>query len=226
MLATGGISEGISTDVWSDYECRASPPDVVVCSDPRDLGASYVYLLGLYLGDGCLSLAARQVWRLRIFQDARYVSLIDECGEAIRSITQRDTGTFGKHGCVEIYSNWKHWLCLFPQHGAGPKHLRHIALREWQLALARRYPRELIRGLVQSDGCRSINRIRRPSNDGVREYQYVRYYFTNASPDIRALFTCACDLIGVDWRVMTERVISVARRPSVEILDSFIGPKR
>jgi hypothetical protein len=38
------------------------------------------------------------------------------------------------------------------------------------------------------------------------------------------LFTTACDLIGVDWRVMTERVISVARRPSVEILVSFIGP--
>lgn len=36
------------SDPWADYECVAAPPDVVLCGDPRYLGASYVYLLALY----------------------------------------------------------------------------------------------------------------------------------------------------------------------------------
>lgn len=214
-----------ANDLWSDYECLALPPDVVRCGNPADLGASYAYLLGLYLGDGCLSRAPRNVWKLRIFQDKRYVFLIGECIDAIRSVAHHSAGTTDKKGCVEIYSNWKHWPCLFPQHGAGPKHLRQIVLREWQLTLARRFPRDLIRGLVQSDGCRAINRVRRPSKDGTKEYQYVRYFFSNASPDIRSIFLDACAQIGVDCRRTTERVVSVARRDSVILLDSFIGPK-
>lgn len=213
-------------DAWADYECRATPPDVIACANPGELDGAYVYLLGLYLGDGYLTKAPRNVWRLRIFQDQRYVSLIKQCRDTIRSIAEREAGSVARLGCVEIYSNWKHWLCLFPQHGSGRKHLRRIALEDWQLALVRRYPRDLVRGLIQSDGCRSINRIRRPTRAGIKEYEYVRYYFTNASPDIRQLFSSACDLVGVEWRVMTERVISVARRGSVETLDMFIGPKR
>lgn len=61
--------------------------------------------------------------------------------------------------------------------------------------------------------------------NGITEYQYVRYFFSNASPDIRALFVLACGLIGVECRVTTERVMSVARRESVATLESFIGPK-
>jgi hypothetical protein len=198
---------------------------VTACANPENLAGSYVYLLGLYLGDGYLTLAPRNVWRLRIFQDTRYVALIGQCRVAIYSITQREAGTVAKLGCTEIYSNWKHWHCLFPQHGPGPKHLRRITLMRWQIAVVRRHPRELVRGLIESDGCRSMNRVRRPTKAGFKAYEYVRYYFTNASSDIRALFTSTCDQIGVEWRVMTERVISVARRSSVEALDAFIGPK-
>jgi hypothetical protein len=54
---------------------------------------------------------------------------------------------------------------------------------------------------------------------------YPRYEFTNASADIRDIFTRACDAIGVEWRRSRPRVISVARRASVAILDSFVGPK-
>jgi hypothetical protein len=34
-----------------------------------------------------------------------------------------------------------------------------------------------------------------------------------------------CDLLGIGWRQPKERTISIARRPDVELLDSFIGPK-
>jgi hypothetical protein len=54
----------------------------------------------------------------------------------------------------------------------------------------------------------------------------VRYQFTNASADIREIFCNACDSLGVEWRRMKARDISIARRGSVAKLDAFIGPKR
>jgi len=56
-------------------------------------------------------------------------------------------------------------------------------------------------------------------------YTYPRYNFTSASSDIRRLFTDACDQLGIEWRQMNARNISVARRDSVARLDEFVGPK-
>jgi hypothetical protein len=61
---------------------------------------------------------------------------------------------------------------------------------------------------------------------GAKTYSYLRYNFTNASADIRDLFTDTCDRLGIEWRQMNARNISVAKRASVEHLDRFIGPKR
>jgi hypothetical protein len=60
----------------------------------------------------------------------------------------------------------------------------------------------------------------------VVRYEYPRYFFTNHSADIRDLFAWGCSLIGVECRQNNAWNISVAKRASVEILDSFIGPKR
>jgi hypothetical protein len=56
-------------------------------------------------------------------------------------------------------------------------------------------------------------------------YEYPRYQFTNASVDIKKLFTDTCDQLGIEWRHMNARNISVARRESVARLDEFVGPK-
>jgi hypothetical protein len=66
-----------------------------------------------------------------------------------------------------------------------------------------------------------MNTIRHPK----KPYAYPRYQFSNRSDDIRALFCWACDLLGIEWRVMNAWNISVARRESVARLDEFIGPK-
>jgi hypothetical protein len=42
-----------------------------------DLPPEYVYLLGLYLGDGCISAYRRGVYKLRINLDLRYPGIID-----------------------------------------------------------------------------------------------------------------------------------------------------
>jgi hypothetical protein len=190
--------------------------------DDRGLGLEYVYLLGLYLGNGVISQHARGVWRLRIFQDDRYPRLIEACRVAMEEVSATRPGTTKRQGCQEIGSYWKHWPCVFPQVGPGRKHLRTIELEDWQWSLVDRYPVELVKGLIHSDGCRAMNRVRNPAG---KQYEYPRYFFSNRSDDIRAIFVRACDLIGVESRPNGRYSISVARRRSVEILDSFIGPK-
>ena len=215
----------VERDPWSGYECRARPPDVIQCFDPTTLGERYVYLLGIYLGDGTISAMPKGVMRLRIFQDARYPRIVDEIANAIEAITSRRAGLIDRSTWFEIYSDWKHWACAIPQHGAGLKHRRSIVLADWQEQLVARYPMSMVRGLIHSDGCRSINRVRRPTRNGVKEYRYPRYFFTNASADIRALFVAACGLAGIESRRMTEWDVSVARRASVALMDLGIGPK-
>jgi Homeodomain-like domain len=97
----------------------------------------YVYLLGLYLGDGYISRGAR-TYCLRFFLDGAYPGIIRECRESLEAIrpTQRawDRRTSSSRcHVVAMYSN--HWPCLFPQHGAGRKHERQIALARWQADL-------------------------------------------------------------------------------------------
>jgi hypothetical protein len=199
-------------------DCVATPPDQTTCAEARGLGCAYPYLLGLYLGDGMLSAGRRGVWRLRISLDARYPSIIERAKAAVRDVGGRSVGEVQRPGCVEVYGYWKHWVCLFPQHGQGPKHTRRVALTDWQTTLAQLHPDQLLAGLIHSDGCRCVNRV--------KEREYPRYFFSNLSDDIRATFVWACALVGVDCRDDGPRNVSVARRDSVAILDELVGPKR
>jgi hypothetical protein len=164
-----------------------------------------------------LSRARRDVWKLRISLDAKYPGILARAKAAIAEVALRSAGEIERQGCFEIYSNWKHWLCLFPQHGPGPKHERRIALEPWQRSLVARYPDEFLAGLIHSDGCRCINRV--------KGHEYPRYFFSNLSADIREMFAATCALAGVDCRRAGRRNMSVARRSSVEILDRLVGPK-
>lgn len=210
-----------------DY-CRRPPrrPGCFRCEQTGFVADSeYVYLLGLYLGDGCLSGNAKGVWRLRIFQDERYVGLIGECRLAMASVTTTRVSVTQCVGCVEIGASWKQWIHVFPQHGPGPKWRRRIALEQWQRELVAAYPHQLLRGLIHSDACRSLNTIRRRWSAREAEYSYPRYFFSNASDDIRNLFTDTCDQLNLRWTQTNARNISVSRRADVTFLDSFIGPK-
>jgi hypothetical protein len=66
------------------------------CRADRDLSAlpgEYVYLLGLYLGDGCISSHSRGVYRLRIVLDEKYPGIIRAASGAIETV--RDGGSPG-----------------------------------------------------------------------------------------------------------------------------------
>lgn len=105
------------------------------------------------------------------------------------------------------------------------KHTRKIELVGWQQEIVDSCARELVRGLTHSDGCRTINRVRRSFKSGERWYEYPRYFFSNTSGDIRKLYTDALDRLGVEWRQSNARNISVARREAVARLDEFVGAK-
>jgi hypothetical protein len=198
-------------------EERCDPCPAVLNLDEE----AYSYLLGLYLGDGCIATHPRS-YRLRISLDQKYSNIIAECKAAMAVLLPNRVGQVQCPGCVEVNSYSQHWPCLFPQHGPGPKHRRPIILQPWQKWVAvERHPRLLLRGLIHSDGCRFTNRVRRPS--GV--YEYPRYMFSNRSADIRAIFTLACERAGIECKPTNAWMIAVSRRESVELLDSFIGPK-
>ncbi|MDQ4148893.1 MAG: hypothetical protein M3164_02705 [Actinomycetota bacterium] len=151
--------------------------------------------------------------------DSKYPGIIAECLAAISQVHPRRTAGLRSYGgWVLVYSYWKHWPCLFPQHGSGPKHERPIRLDTWQKELAEKDSELLLKGLIHSDGCRSIYRVKGRG--------YPRYYFSNYSKDIREIFCAACDNYGVRWRQMNWRTISIARREDVRRLDVVIGPKR
>ena len=187
---------------------------------------AYVYLLGLYLGDGCISAHRRGVYKLRVNLDLRYPGIIDECESAIRTVDpgrkvhrlkRRSNYTKAQnYSHVEVSAYWKAWPCLFPQHGPGRKHHRRIELLEWQRELVAQQPQLLLRGLMHSDGCRFINTG--------RKWRHPRYSFSNRSDDILRIFCDACDLMGLHWTT-AGHTIYVSRKADVAVLDRYIGPK-
>lgn len=200
-----------------------------MCSGSSFNTDSYAYLLGLYLGDGCISACHRGVFKLRVSLDTKYPGIIAACRANIETLVvdrPLSSGTVACLGCTEVYSYWKHWPCAFPQHGAGRKHLRSVKLVNWQREIADRHPHLLLRGLIHSDGYRGLNRIERQWKSGRGSYAYPRYQFTNHSEDIRRIFCDACDAFEVSWRQMNWKTIAVSRRADVGKLDEIIGQKR
>jgi hypothetical protein len=187
---------------------------------------AYAYLLGLYLGDGCLTLGRRDVYALCIACCDAWPGLIEAAKNAMTAVMPwSSVFSVQRSGMTEVKSTSKHWPCLFPQHGAGRKHLRKIELAEWQEVIVARYPRDFVRGLIHSDGYRGMNRVRRPLGDGDHWYKYPRYLFVNHSEDILRLCGEALDRLGVEWRFSKPTTISVAKRDAVARLDEFVGPK-
>jgi hypothetical protein len=161
--------------------------------------------------------------RLTIACCDSYPTLMATCEATISAVMPSNrVGRRKRVGCTEVYSYSKHWLCLLPQHGAGPKHKRPIELAAWQHAIVKQHPTQLLRGLLHSDGCRAINRVQSRG----KWYAYPRYFFSNMSTDILGIFADTCDQLGIEWRFNRANSISIARRRSVELLDTFVGPKR
>jgi hypothetical protein len=219
------LRSGENAVVQSPMRRRSDPGCPLRCLRRSQVPpANYAYLLGQYLGDGTIVSTGQGVYRLFITCCATYPAVIADCENAVsRVMPSNSVGRRTRRGAVDVWCYSKHWPCLFPQCGPGKKHTRRIELEPWQSAIALdSHAQEFLRGLIHSDGCRSINRVTARTG---RQYEYVRYQFSNRSGDIRALFTQAYDRLAIEWRQMNGHTISVARRTSVKHLDAFVGPK-
>ncbi len=191
---------------------------------PPDAGA-YAYLLGLYLGDGCLGPNGSP---LMIALDARYPGIVDAAQAVVEAtipgIAVRRYQPI--ENLMRLIASSPTWRKAFPQHGPGRKHERSIELVDWQREITAAFPREFLRGLIHSDGCRTVNRFKTKLPSGrLAAYQYPRYFFSNLSEDIRGIFCEHCELLGIRWTQSNPRNISISHRKSVALMDEFIGPK-
>ncbi|MFJ8196139.1 transcriptional regulator [Streptomyces sp. NPDC096152] len=205
---------------------RMAPPEP---GPPAD-DCAYAYLLGLYLGDGCISPHPRSGYYLRIACADAWPGLLQQCREAIPNVLSgARVFSVQKQGCTMVTSYSRNWPRLFPQHGPGKKHERRLALEPWQQEIVDAHPWEFIRGLIHSDGCRITNWTTRLVGGERKRYEYPRYFFTNVSGDIRRLYTDTLDRLGVEWTPCTRNGnpynISVARKASVALMDLHVGPK-
>ena len=191
--------------------------------------AQYAYLLGVYLGDGCLSIGRSGAATLAVSLDSAYPAIVTEVEAAMAAVFPRTPvrRVMRKDGSLTV-AQLSHPALphAFPQHGVGRKHTRPIELTGWQRELTHAHPRELLRGLIHSDGCRCVNRFKTKLPSGrIAEYEYPRYFFSNLSADIRRIFCEHCELLGIRCTQSNPRNVSISHRKSVALLDEFVGPK-
>ena len=173
-----------------------------------------------------MSTHRRQVYALRIACDDKYPRLIGEVVAVVAAVhPSRPVHRVQAVGYTSVVSYWKHWPCLFPQHGVGQKHHRRIELAEWQREIVAEHPELLLRGLLNSDGCRVANWTTRMVGGQLKRYEYPRHQFSNESADIMQLCQETLSLLGIPWRTPRRNALSVAQKQGVARLDGFIGPK-
>jgi hypothetical protein len=150
-------------------------------------GPGYAALLGYYLGDGCIS-RARNYFAFRVSCDATYPAIIDDVERTLQPVRPRvRVFRVGAPGTVVVQAHWKHWPCLFPQHGPGRKHERPIVLERWQEDIVEAEPAAFLRGLFHSDGSRAANWTTRVVAGETKRYDYPRWQFPSLSPSLRGL---------------------------------------
>lgn len=199
----------------------AAPPCPLISG--KMPAAQYAYLFGHYLGDGHLVTRAKTPV-LRVSACTDYPGILGQLDAAVSAVRGRAPAIVRRRESdrvVDLQSYWMHWPCVLPQHGPGAKHTRPIVLAGWQRQTVDAEPWAFVRGLIHSDGCRSVNRVTVRG----KTYAYPRYLFANESRDILALMGEALDRVGVAWRYNRPNSVSVARRDGVALMDHHVGPK-
>lgn len=172
------------------YQCRGQPRGQAHLSArcPRCEKASldssaYAELLGWYLGDGHISRGRRDVYALHIFNDERYPELNDHVMDLMRLVEPASRPhTRHLQGRLNITVSWKHWPCLFPQHGPGRKHLRTLELEDWQREIVESEPGGLPAGPVPLRRLPGEQLAQRMVAGEMKRYDYPRWQFVNHSP--------------------------------------------
>ena len=181
----------------------------------------YSYILGIYLGDGCIS-KAKKSYKIRIALDEKYYNIIEECEKNFKELfPSSSVGIYKVKNknmyFVNVYSC--NLLELFPQHGDGLKYKRDIKLEKFQYDIIDDV--QLIKGLIHSDGC-----LYKANNKG---YISFFYNFTNMSKNIIDILCGSLDNININYKINKHKndvyLVNIYKQKDFIKLYSLIGTK-
>ena len=217
---------------------RIETNPLTILSDENKIQA-YVYLLGSYLGDGCITQPqSNRAAKLRITCDNKQPYVIQSNLEAIKILFPNNTPSIQAHqtgncSIVGVYSS--NLYSLFPQakKGGGNKNTRDVSLVDWQLPLVKGRETYLLKGLFHSDG--SFFKGNK---------KYYRYQFTNTSLDIINIIKNCLSVLKIQYcltqtqplplKINSNNIESICKlryniliqhKESVKILYKHVGTK-
>jgi intein-encoded DNA endonuclease-like protein len=195
-----------------------------ISNEDEIMRKNYSYLLGMFLGDGCLTKDKKNVYRIRVTCDAKYPNIIDLVFNSVQTAMPNNKAYKvyryykDKLSCVDVSCYSKDWVLLFPFYQKGRKWTYKIALEKWQQDIIDLYAKDFWLGLYHSDGCRYI-----------AKKKYVYYNFTQKSNDIFNLFLNTSNTLGVTCSAYKKlgvyNIAAITNKETVNFVDSFAGPK-
>jgi hypothetical protein len=192
IFKTLGIDRGTIRQIVNDPEGYLKKSTIEFDLSEIDK-KSYAFILGAYLGDGCISKTHKpNVLRLRIALDIKYEKLNEEVIIELKKLFPNNKVNYVRvgetNGCViSLYST--NLLKLFPQHDIGKKHERPIVLEDWQRDIVDEYNVEFLKGLIYTDGSFYYS----------GKYEYCN--FTNKSMDIMNLCSESMSKLNINHKI-------------------------
>jgi DNA-binding transcriptional regulator WhiA len=187
----------------------------VIIQEIKNNKETYNYILGLYLGDGCIS-PHKMSYKLRITQDNKYPKSIIDIKNILNSFFPNNTFTCNPKGCTVIGIYDKNLPLYFPQHAPGKKHDRKIKLADYQRDNLDY--ENLMKGLWVSDGSYYL-----------AQKKYECYNFTNKSTDIISLFEECLNSFNIAYRKRMKKngvwILEITKKSEVSKMKDLIGVK-
>lgn len=214
---------GIPTTALLKHQVQMAPLNYLQSVKARK---EYSFLLGEYLGDGYIAVS-QGCPKLIIAQDSRYPMVIDYIHANLQTLFPLNKVTsLPVDNYVRVTVHTHLLLELFPQHGAGKKATRHIALTQWQQDIVNQYPWEMLQGLLWSDGYRK-ERVFDTRTE-------VHHLFSNTSRDIIQICAGVLDLLDINYTVYSKQpsgnrsriwTVSVHRKADASQIDAHVPLK-
>lgn len=169
----------------------------------------YSYIIGCYLGDGCISKLQR-TYKLRISSSTAHPDIIKQRKRSLEKIFPLNKVAVSKiksAECVEIRVHNSGIPIIFPRHGNGAKHKRNITLEDWQSDIIYSEPECFIKGLIDTDGSYFIVNGK------------YRYRFTNKSKQIANLYMEVMSHLGISAKptIKSDGVINIFTNAKIEV---------
>jgi hypothetical protein len=183
--------------------------------------ADYSYLLGLYLGDGCIYRLPK-TYKLTITLDNKYDSLNEYTISVFSRFFEKpayifDLSLHGRGNAIDIITHSCTLPVIFPQHGRGRKHDRSIELKEWQVDIIDSI--SFVKGLMMSDGSMYVD----------LQCGNTKAGFTNKSEDIIRIFEKYLNKLNIEYKTYKKKtgiyMTTIHKQESVSRLVDLIGTK-